>query len=248
MISCCIDMMFSYCDFYSRFDEVKKCGIYTIEFWKWSNKIISKIQESGLNVSVFNLDSSDEELSYELSRGILNDGRVDDFLQALEESIPVYKAFGAKAMIVLIGENAPYNEENVLECLNAAKPMLNEYDVNLVIEPLNNIDRVGYSMPYAKPVFELIRKVNSPHIKMLYDIYHQSMMGDFSMDDIRENIDIIGHFHIADAPGRNEPGTGKVDYISIIKDIKSLPYDGYIGLEYRATKKDGETFGFLKEV
>ena len=241
-------MMFSYCDFYSRFDEVKKCGIYTIEFWKWSNKIISKIQESGLNVSVFNLDSSDEELSYELSRGILNDGRVDDFLQALEESIPVYKAFGAKAMIVLIGENAPYNEENVLECLNAAKPMLNEYDVNLVIEPLNNIDRVGYSMPYAKPVFELIRKVNSPHIKMLYDIYHQSMMGDFSMDDIRENIDIIGHFHIADAPGRNEPGTGKVDYISIIKDIKSLPYDGYIGLEYRATKKDGETFGFLKEV
>lgn len=248
MISCCIDMMFSYCDFYSRFDEVKKCGIYTIEFWKWSNKIISKIQESGLNVSVFNLDSSDEELSYELSRGILNDGRVDDFLQALEESIPVYKAFGAKAMIVLIGENAPYNEENVLECLNAAKPMLNEYDVNLVIEPLNNIDRVGYSMPYAKPVFELIRKVNSPHIKMLYDIYHQSMMGDFSMDDIRENIDIIGHFHIADAPGRNEPGTGKVDYISIIKEIKSLPYDGYIGLEYRATKKDGETFGFLKEV
>ena len=157
MISCCIDMMFSYCDFYSRFDEVKKCGIYTIEFWKWSNKIISKIQESGLNVSVFNLDSSDEELSYDLSRGILNDGRVDDFLQALEESIPVYKAFGAKAMIVLIGENAPYNEENVLECLNAAKPMLNEYDVNLVIEPLNNIDRVGYSMPYAKPVFELIR-------------------------------------------------------------------------------------------
>ena len=248
MISCCIDMMFSYCDFYSRFDEVKKCGIYTIEFWKWSNKIISKIQESGLNVSVFNLDSSDEELSYDLSRGILNDGRVDDFLQALEESIPVYKAFGAKAMIVLIGENAPYNEENVLECLNAAKPMLNEYDVNLVIEPLNNIDRVGYSMPYAKPVFELIRKVNSPHIKMLYDIYHQSMMGDFSMDDIRENIDIIGHFHIADAPGRNEPGTGKADYISIIKDIKSLPYDGYIGLEYRATKKDGETFGFLKEV
>ncbi|MBQ2285536.1 MAG: hypothetical protein II244_07720, partial [Clostridia bacterium] len=101
MISCCIDMMFSYCDFYSRFDEVKKCGIYTIEFWKWSNKIISKIQESGLNVSVFNLDSSDEELSYDLSRGILNDGRVDDFLQALEESIPVYKAFGAKAMIVL---------------------------------------------------------------------------------------------------------------------------------------------------
>ena len=245
MISCCIDMMFSYCDFYDRFEEVKKCGIDTIEFWKWSNKIISKIQDSGLNVSVFNLDSTDEELSHHLSRGIINDGRVDDFLQALEESIPVYKALDAKAMIVLIGENAPYSDENVIKCLNAAKPMLNEYDVNLVVEPLNNIDRAGYSMPYAKPVFEMLRKVESPRIKMLYDIYHQNMMGDFSMEDIRENIDIIGHFHVADAPGRNEPGTGKVDYVSILKEIKKLDYDGYIGLEYKATQKDKETLGFL---
>ncbi len=238
-------MMFSYCDFYDRFEEVKKCGIDTIEFWKWSNKIISKIQDSGLNVSVFNLDSTDEELSYHLSRGIINDGRVDDFLQALEESIPVYKALDAKAMIVLIGENAPYSEENVIKCLNAAKPMLNEYDVNLVVEPLNNIDRVGYSMPYAKPVFEMLRKVGSPRIKMLYDIYHQNMMGDFSMEDIRENIYIIGHFHVADAPGRNEPGTGKVDYVSILKEIKKLDYKGYIGLEYKATQKDQATLGFL---
>ena len=245
MISCCIDMMFSYCDFYERFEEVKKCGIDTIEFWKWSNKIISKIMDSGMNVSVFNIDSTDEELSHDLSRGILNDGRVDDFLQALEESVPVYQALGAKAMIVLIGENAPYNEENVLKCLNAAKPILNEYKMNLVVEPLNNIDRKGYSMPYAKPVFELLRKVNSPRIKMLYDIYHQNMMGDFSMDDIRENIDIIGHFHVADAPGRQEPGTGNVDYVSIINEIKKLNYDGYIGLEYRATKKDQATLGFL---
>ncbi len=247
-LSVCVDMMFSYCDFYNRFDEVKKCGIDTVEFWKWSNKIISKIMDSGMKVSVFNIDSTDEELSYDLSRGILNDGRVDDFLQALEESVPVYQALDAKAMIVLIGENAPYNEENVLKCLNAAKPLLNEYKMNLVVEPLNNIDRVGYSMPYAKPVFELLRKVGSPRIKMLYDIYHQNMMGDFSIDDIKNNIDIIGHFHVADAPGRNEPGTGKIDYVNIIKEINKLPYEGYIGLEYRATKKDGETLGFLKEV
>ena len=136
----------------------------------------------------------------------------------------------------------------MLKCLNAAKPILNEYKMNLVVEPLNNIDRKGYSMSYAKPVFELLRKVNSPRIKMLYDIYHQNMMGDFSMEDIRKNIDIIGHFHVADAPGRHEPGTGNVDYISIIDEINELPYDGYIGLEYKATKKDGETLGFLTQI
>ena len=241
-------MMFSYCDFYERFDEVKKCAIDTIEFWKWSDKYINKIVDSGMNVSIFNIDSTDEQLSYDLSRGILNDNRVDDFLQALEESVPVYKALSAKAMIVLIGENAPYNEDNVYRCLEAAKPLLTEYDINLVVEPLNNIDRVGYCMPYAKPVFNLLRKLNTPRIKMLYDIYHQNMMGDFSMEDIRNNIDIIGHFHVADAPGRHEPGTGNVDYINIIREIKKLPYDGYIGLEYRATVRDSETLGFISEV
>lgn len=247
-ISVCIDMMFSYCDFYDRIGEVKKHGINTIEFWKWTNKDISRIAESKTDVSIFNIDSTDEKLSYDLSRGLLNSGRTDDFLKALEESIPIYKKLSAKAMIVLIGENAPYCEDNVYRCLAAAKPILEENSVNLVVEPLNATDRKGYSMPYAKPVFELLRRLDTPHIKMLYDIYHQNMTGDFSMDDIRENIDIIGHFHVADAPGRHEPGTGSIDYAGIIREIGKLPYSGYIGLEYRATKNDGETLGFLREV
>lgn len=250
-ISCCIDMMFSEFDFYDRIGEVKKYGIDTIEFWKWTNKDVDKVKRlldgNKMNLSIFNIDSTDEKLSYDLSRGILNSGRADEFLSALSESIPVYKKLNASAMIVLIGENAPYCEENVLKCLNAAKPICEKENVTLIIEPLNDIDRQGYSMPYAKPVFKLLKKINSPNIKMLYDIYHQNMMGDFSMEDIRENTDLIGHFHVADAPGRHEPGTGNVDYIKILKEISELPYDGYIGLEYRATKSDGETFGFLRE-
>lgn len=246
-LSVCIDMMFSYCDFYDRMEEVKKCGIDTVEFWKWSNKDIDRIAENEAKVSVFNIDSRDEKLSYDLSRGILNDGRADDFVKALRESIPVYKKLGASAMIVLIGENKEFNEKNVQMCLEAAKPVAEKEGVCLVVEPLNNIDRVGYSMPYAAPLLRLLKKVDSPNIKMLYDIYHQNMMGDFDIDEIGENIDLIGHFHIADAPGRHEPGTGKVDYNEILREISKLPYNGYIGLEYRATRKDGETFGFLKE-
>jgi len=246
-LSACVDMMFSYCDFYDRFLEVKNCGIDTIEFWKWTNKDLDKVIESGMDVSIFNIDSTDEALSYDLSRGILNDGRVDDFLKALSESIPVYKRLNAKAMICLIGEHKEYNEENILKCLMAAKPIVEKEDVTLIIEPLNNIDRAGYSMPYATPVFNLLKKVSSPNIKMLYDIYHQNMMGDFDMDEVIENIGLIGHFHVADAPGRHEPGTGNVDYVSILREISKLSYSGYIGLEYRATKKDGETLGFLKE-
>lgn len=247
-ISVCIDMMFAYLDFYDRFEAVKNCGIDTVEFWKWTNKDIDKIVKSGQQVSIFNLDSTDEQLSYDLSRGIINSGRVDDFIKALKESIPVYKRLNAKAMIVLIGENAPFNEDNAFACLNSAKPVLAENDVNLIVEPLNNIDRKNYSMPYATPVFNLLKRLDSPRIKMLYDIYHQNMMGDFDLDEIRKNIKYIGHFHVADAPGRHEPGTANVDYVSIIKEINKLDYSGFIGLEYRATKNDPETLGFLKEI
>lgn len=247
-VSVCIDMMFSSMDLYDRHGAVKDHGIDTVEFWKWTNKDIDHVKRSGMKVSIFNLDSRDEKLSYDLSRGILNDGRAEEFLSALEETLPIYRELGAEGLIVLIGENAPYCEENVRRCLEAAKPFLERERVNLLVEPLNATDRVGYSMPYAAPVFSLLRELDCPRIKMLYDIYHQNMTGDFSLEDIRENIGLIGHFHVADAPGRHEPGTGKVDYIKILKEIDSLPYEGYIGLEYRATKPDGETLGFLREV
>lgn len=250
-ISCCIDMMFAYTDFYSRFEAVKNCGINAVEFWKWSDKDIDRVSElskkNGLTVSVFNLDSRDKKLSYDLSRGIINAGRKEEFVKALEESMPVYHKLNARAMIVLIGENREYSEQNSYQCLKAARPILEKENINLIIEPLNNIDRKGYSMPYAKPVFKLLRRINSPHIKMLYDIYHQNMMKDFSVTDIKNNIDIIGHFHVADTNGRHEPGTGNVDFGNILKEISSLDYKGYVGLEYRATKRDEKTLDFLKE-
>lgn len=250
-ISCCIDMMFSGLEFADRIAAVSNSGLSAIEFWKWSNKdidgIADALKQSNTKLSVFNIDSTDENLSYDLSRGILNAGRVDDFLRAIKESIPVYKKLDASAMIVLIGEHSQYNKENIKSCLVAALPLLRENDVTIIIEPLNSFDRKGYSMPYVTPVFELLRGINDPHIKMLYDIYHQNMMGDFDMQEIIENIDYIGHFHVADAPGRHEPGTGGVDYVSIIKEINKTRYNGYIGLEYRSTKPDRETFGFLEE-
>lgn len=250
--SCCIDMMFSELPFAERIAAVNNSRLDAIEFWKWTNKdidgIAKLISEKDLAVSIFLVDSANEKLSHDLTRGILNEGRADEFVSALKESIPVYKRLGAWAMIVLIGEHSPYNKENVKKCLVAAIPFLEENDVTLVVEPLNSVDRVGYSMPYATPVFELLREINNPHIKMLYDIYHQNMMGDFDIVEIEANIDLIGHFHVADAPGRHEPNTGNIDYVSIIKRINKMPYDGYIGLEYRATKPDNETFGFLREV
>jgi len=80
--SACIDMMYAYTDFYDRFAEVKKCGIDTVEFWKWSNKdlprVVEELDKNSLSLSIFNIDCHDEQLSYDLSRGVLNSGRSDE--------------------------------------------------------------------------------------------------------------------------------------------------------------------------
>ena len=255
-ISTCIDMMFSSMDFYDRFAAAKNSGMEAVEFWKWSNKDLGRVRnlldEHQLSFSVFNIDCRDEQLSWDLSRGILNCGRRQELVSALKESIPVYGMLEASGMIVLIGEETAeispqQQKENIYACLCDAAGEAEKAGITLVVEPLNNIDRQNYCMPYAADLLEILDKVNSNHVKMLYDMYHQSMMGDFSVDVIRENIHRIGHFHVADCPGRHEPGTGTVDYVSVLRQIVQLDYDGYIGLEYRATKPDKQTFAFLKE-
>ncbi len=255
--SACIDMMFQYKEFPDRFAEVKNCGIDAVEFWKWTNKdmdlVCEKLAENSLAFSIFNIDSTNESLSYDLSRGILNKGRKKELVDAFYESVPVYKRLNAGGMIVLIGERIDgmsdeKQNENILECLCEVAPHAEKENINLFVEPLNAVDRQNYYMPYSAPLFDILRKVGSKNVKMLYDIYHQQTTEGHLRATIHENIDLIGHFHVADSPGRHEPGTGDINYPGLLSSIATLPYDGYIGLEYRATKNDSETLGFLKEI
>jgi len=74
------------------------------------------------------------------------------------------------------------------------------------------------------------------------------MMKDFSLEEVLENIELIGHFHIADCPGRQEPGTGHTDYIRILKEIKKSSFKGYAGFEFRQLNKDFDLNKFIETV
>ena len=247
-------MLFPEEDFYNRFALAKSAGVDAVEFWKWSNKdlnkIISALNTNDLSISVFNLDSQDESLSADLSRGILNAGRVNEFINALKETIPVYKKLKAKALIVLIGEtlDLPYDEQisNIIRTLEAAAPILEKENINLVVEPLNDIDRKNYFLPRAKEVLRILRKINCKNIKILLDLYHEQLMAGNLINTINENIDLIGHIHIADAPGRHEPGTGEINYPNVFNALKEKGYENYIGFEFRSTKNAEQTAEMIR--
>lgn len=252
--SVCIDMLFPESDFYDRFTLAKSAGMDAIEFWKWSNKDLDKVSKAlkanDLSFAICNLDSSDEKLSADLAKGILNAGRKYEFLAAIKESIPAYRKLNAQALIVLIGEklDISYEEQikNIKLCLSAAKPLVEKENINLIVEPLNDFDRKNYFLPRAKEVLEILREVNSKNIKILLDLYHEQLMAGNLINTINENIDLIGHIHIADAPGRHEPGTGEINYPNVFKALKEKGYENYIGFEFRSTKNAEQTAEMIR--
>jgi hydroxypyruvate isomerase len=132
--------------------------------------------------------------------------------------------------------------ENVITCLKRLAPIAEENKVFLVVEALNPlVDHKGYFLTRTDQTMAILKAVGSPNVKMLFDIYHQQITEGNVIRNIKENIDSIGHFHVADNPGRKEPGTGELNYTNIFKAISDSGYKHFVALECGHTKNYEET-------
>ena len=159
------------------------------------------------------------------------------FLDGLERSAEAANILGVKRLITQVGQDTlddrKAQHESILEGLFAAASMLEKYKVTLMIEPLNTyVDHPGYYLTSSSEAFDIVRKVNSPYVKAVYDIYHQQIMEGNIIPSIINNLDCIAHLHGAGHPGRHEMQFGESDYKNIIKAVDSKGYKGALGLEY----------------
>jgi hydroxypyruvate isomerase len=126
--------------------------------------------------------------------------------------------------------------------LKHVAPLFEAFGVTLIVEPLNILcNHMGYYLASSYEAFGICAEVGSKNIKVLYDIYHQQITEGNLIPTIRKYFDLIGHFHVADVPGRNEPGTGEINYRNVFGAIEALGYDKYVGLEYSPTIDTAET-------
>ncbi len=120
-----------------------------------------------------------------------------------------------------------------MKALSAAAPIFESGGITAVLEPLNVlVDPKGYYLSSSAQAADIIKEVKSENIKMLFDIYHQQITEGNIINNINQYKDLIGHFHIADNPGRHEPGTGELNYSAIFKAIEKTGYEGFVGLEF----------------
>lgn len=212
---------------------VKNAGYSHYEIWGWwgfdLDELLAAQKENELSIAALCTRFF-----------ILNDpSRREEFLAGLQETAPVCKKLGCKTVITQVGAEIPgvsreKQHESIVEGLKAAIPLLREHDLTLTFEPLNTrVDHKGYYLWSSEEAFRIAEEVNDPHVKVLYDLYHQAVMDDLNLERIVENIDKIGHFHMAGVPGRHEPLIdSRVDYPTILKAIRESGYSGSVGQEY----------------
>jgi hydroxypyruvate isomerase len=250
-LSACIEMLFREVEFLQRIVETKRLGLDAYEFWSWANKDLDALEAqqraTGLKLAALAAAARSNTLFSDRNRqNLVDPANRADFVQGIAESVEAATRLGCPTIIVTVGNELPdrsreEQRQSIIDGLIAAAPLAERGGVTLVVEPLNTlVDHKGYFLWSSREGFEIVRAVGSPHVKLLYDIYHQQIMEGNLIATIEANIDLIGHFHMADVPGRHEPGTGEINYLNVLRRIAATGYQGYVGLELRPTKPTHE--------
>ncbi|MDQ2948391.1 MAG: TIM barrel protein [Acidobacteriota bacterium] len=147
---------------------------------------------------------------------------------------------------VLDGVPRAKQMDNCVATLQAAVPALEEHGMTAVVELLNStVDHPGYFLNLVEEGVEMVRRVGSLHVKLLFDMYHVQVMQGNLIQRIRDSFPYVGQYHFADVPGRHEPGTGEINFRNVFKALYDLHYDGFVTAEYHPTDS---SFRDLEEV
>jgi hydroxypyruvate isomerase len=218
-------------DVFYHLEKVKEHGFHGLEFYKWKNLDIPAVQEAQarLGVGISAICTTFFNLVDETKR--------EDYLAGLKETIEASKQLGVKSIISQTGneiEGLSRKEQKkaMIETLKQCAPLCEQADVILEIEPLNGlVNHKGHFLQRSDEATEIISEVNSPHIKLVFDVYHQQITEGNVIRNATNYLPYINHYHIADNPGRKQPGTGELNYVNILKAIKETGFSGFVGLE-----------------
>jgi hydroxypyruvate isomerase len=176
----------------------------------------------------------------------------DGFIAEMKALIPAVQRLGCAQIILLSGKRnegaAPGVQRTAsIETLKRAAEVLGAAGLTGVIEPIDRLENPPIYLDGVTEAFEIVRAVGSSKMKVLYDLYHEQRgMGNL-IEKLEKNIDEVGLIHVADVPGRHEPGTGEVNYINIYRKLAELRYRGVIAMEFYPTGDVVETLRRARE-
>jgi Hydroxypyruvate isomerase len=146
------------------------------------------------------------------------------------------------------GEAPAMTMDRVVERLRHAADLFAGHGINALLEHCNRHDIPGYFIDTPDKAVEALRRVDRPNAKLQYDFYHAQRTSGELVAFFRDHADMIDHIQIADNPGRNQPGTGEINYTFVLSELERLGYQGWIGLEYKPLPDADASYGWMKEM
>ena len=250
-----LTMLFNEVPFLERFEKANKAGFKAVEFlfpYPFSaSEIKQKLDQYQLKLVLHNLPAGDWDAG---ERGIacLPD-RQAEFRDGVSKAIEYAKALGVNQVNCLAGKTPAGTDLKILhstfvENLRYAAQELKKANIRLLIEPINTFDIPGFFLNTTKQATHILEEVASGNLFVQYDIYHAQRMEGELANTIEKNLAKIGHIQLADNPGRNEPGTGEINYAYLFKFLDRIGYQGWIGCEYKPATTTEAGLDWIKQL
>lgn len=248
-----LTMLFNELDFLDRFQAAAEAGFKGVEYlfpYAYDKHALAeRLDRHGLVQVLHNMPAGDWEAG---DRGLACDpARVGEFQDGVARAIEYAQALGCKQVNCLAGKvpagaDANRVRETFIDNLRFAAGKLADVGIRLLMEPINTFDIPGFYLNRTGQAAELIEAVGSDNLFIQYDIYHAQRMEGELANTIARHLPRIAHMQLADNPGRNEPGTGEINYRYLFDFIDRSGYEGWIGCEYKPAAGTREGLGWIE--
>jgi hydroxypyruvate isomerase len=235
-----LTMLFNEVPFLERFEKAAAAGFKAVEFLFpypfTAQELKERLNQHKLQLVLHNLPAGDWDAG---DRGIACDpNRVDEFRAGVAKAIAYATALGVPQVNCLAGKapagiSAAQLRETFVNNLRFAAAELKKAGIKLLIEPINSFDIPGFYLNTTAQAIAIMDDVGSDNLFLQYDIYHAQRMEGELAATMRQYLSRIAHIQLADNPGRNEPGTGEINYRFLFQHLDKLGYSGWIGCEYK---------------
>jgi len=248
-----LTMLFNEHPFLERFEAAAKAGFKAVEFLFPYAYPVAELQQrlkvNGLKLVLHNLPAGDWDAG---DRGLACDPqRVDEFRAGVARGIEYATALGVPHLNCLAGKapagvDDPTLRRTFVANLRHAAAEFKKVGLNLLIEPINRFDIPGFYLNTTAQALSLLDEVGADNAFVQYDIYHAQRMEGELANTMSQQLARIGHIQLADNPGRNEPGSGEINYAFLFKHLDRIGYKGWVGCEYKPAARTEAGLGWIE--
>ncbi len=221
--------------FSQRLEKVAEAGYHAVElvdeFKDWKKEDFAEARRKKRELSI----------EFDGATGVwlplADSSKRDAFLKSLREFIPTMRELECTRLIMQTGDKIPglspaEMHANCIETLKRGADIAAENNIELLIENIDPEENAKYFLTASAEGFEIVRSVGNPHVKFLYDFFHEQIAAGNLIAKLHKNIDLVGLVHVADVPGRHHPGTGEINYSNIFRKLAELHYSRYVAMEF----------------